>query len=144
MLKEFKEFALKGNMIDMGVGIIIGTAFGKIVASFVSDILMPPLGLLLGRVDFASLFVVLDGRKFASLVEAKKAGAPTLNYGLFINQTVDFVLVAFALFLLLKQINRLKRPVIAEAAPATKECSFCYSAVPVKATRCPHCTSQLS
>ena len=144
MLKEFKEFALKGNMIDMGVGIIIGTAFGKIVASFVSDILMPPLGLLLGRVDFASLFVVLDGRKFASLVEAKKAGAPTLNYGLFINQTVDFVLVAFALFLLLKQINRLKRPVIAEVAPPTKECSFCYSAVPIKATRCPHCTSQLS
>lgn len=144
MLKEFKEFAMKGNVLDMAVGIIIGAAFGKIVSSFVADVLMPPLGLLLGKVDFANLFVTLSGQSFATLEEAKKAGAVTLNYGLFINTCVDFLFVAFAVFLMVKQVNKLRAPAPAPPAPATtKDCPFCTSAIPLKATRCPQCTSDL-
>ncbi len=143
MLKEFKEFAMKGNVFDMAIGIIIGAAFGKIVTSFVSDVLMPPLGLLLGKMDFASLFINLSGTHYATLEEAKKAGAATLNYGIFINTVIDFLLVAFAVFLLVKQVNRLKRQP-APAAATTKDCPFCASAIPIPATRCPQCTSQLA
>ncbi len=143
MFKEFKEFAMKGNVLDMAVGIIIGAAFGKIVGSLVSDVLMPPLGLLLGKIDFSSLFINLSGQAYATLADAKKAGAATINYGVFINTIIEFVLVAFAVFLLVKQINKLKRPAPA-AAPATKDCPFCASAIPIPATRCPHCTSQLT
>jgi len=144
MLKEFKEFAMRGNVVDMAVGIILGAAFGKIVTSFVGDVLMPPLGLLLGKVDFTNLFVNLSGKSYASLAEAKAAGAATLNVGVFINTVIDFILVAFAIFLLVKQVNRLRRePEAAPAAPTTKECLFCLSTIPVKATRCPHCTSEL-
>jgi large conductance mechanosensitive channel len=144
MLKEFREFAVRGNMVDMAVGIIIGGAFGKIVSSFVSDLLMPPIGLLLGRVDFASLFLDLSGGGHASLAQAKEAGAATINYGVFLNTLLDFVIVAFAVFLLVKQINRLRREQPAEAAaPATRECPFCLSVVPLAARRCAHCTSAL-
>lgn len=144
MFREFKEFAMRGNVVDLAIGIIIGGAFGKIVSSFVSDILMPPVGLLLGKVDFSNLFISLSGRSFSSIQEAKAAGAATLNYGLFFNTALDFVIVAFAVFLLVKQINRLKREEKpAPAAPTTKECSFCYSMIPIKATRCPQCTSEL-
>jgi len=144
MLKEFKEFAVKGNVMDMAVGIIIGAAFGKIVSSFVADVLMPPVGLAMGNVDFSSLFVSLSGESFPSLAEAKKAGAATLNYGLFFNTVLDFLIVAFAVFLMVRQVNKLKRaePAPAPAAPTTKECAFCCSAIPIKATRCPNCTSQ--
>ena len=144
MLKEFKEFAMRGNVVDMAVGIIMGAAFGKIVTSFVGDVLMPPMGLILGKVDFSNLFINLSGKSYATLAEAKAAGAATLNVGLFINTVIDFVLVAFAIFLLVKQVNRLKRePEAAPAAPTTKECAFCWSSIPIKATRCPHCTSEL-
>jgi len=144
MLKEFKEFAMKGNVLDMAVGIIIGAAFGKIVTSFVGDVLMPPLGLLLGKVDFTNLFINLSGKSYATLAEAKAAGAATLNIGVFINTIIDFIFVAFAVFLLVKQVNRLRRqPEAAPAAPTTKECLFCLSTIPLKATRCPHCTSEL-
>ena len=143
MLKEFKEFAMRGNVVDMAVGVVIGAAFGKIVTSFVNDVLMPPLGLLLGKVDFSNLFVSLSGQSYPSLAAAKTAGAPTLNYGLFLNTILDFVIVAFAIFLLIRQINRFVKPPAPAAAPATKECSYCITAVPLKATRCPHCTSEL-
>jgi len=149
MLKEFKEFAMRGNVIDMAVGIIIGAAFGTIVTSLVADVLMPPIGLLLGSIDFANLFIVLkEGAKaagpYASLAAAKSAGAVTINYGFFINTVISFVIIAFAVFLLVRSINRLKRQ--EEAPPAvttTKECSHCFSTIPIKATRCPHCTSDL-
>jgi large conductance mechanosensitive channel len=143
MLKEFKEFAMKGNVMDLAIGIIIGGAFGKIVSSFVADVIMPPIGLLLGKIDFSSLFINLSGKTFATLAEAKKAGAPTLNYGLFINTIIDFVIVAFVVFLLVKQINRLKKEAPPAPAPPTKECPFCFTSIPEKAVRCPHCTSQL-
>jgi large conductance mechanosensitive channel len=145
MLKEFKEFALRGNVIDMGVGIIIGAAFGKIVSSLVSDVLMPPLGLLLGKVDFTNLFFDLSRHGYASLAAAKAAGAPTINYGLFINTLIDFTLVAFALFILIKQVNRwVKKPAPSpEAGPAAKTCKYCFSTVPMQATRCAHCTSEI-
>jgi large conductance mechanosensitive channel len=144
MLKEFKEFAMKGNVLDLAVGVIVGAAFGKITSSFVSDILMPPLSLLLGRVNFANLFITLSGQGFATLEEAKKAGAVTLNYGIFLNTVVDFVCVAFAVFLLVKQVNRMRRPEPVAAAPVTtKDCPFCTSAIPLKATRCPQCTADL-
>jgi large conductance mechanosensitive channel len=144
MFKEFKEFAMRGTVLDMAVGSIIGAAFGKIVTSFVGDLLMPPLGLILGKVDFTNLFINLSGKSYASLAEAKAAGAATLNVGVFINTVIDFVLVAFAIFLLVKQVNRLQRqPEAVPAAPTTKECLFCLSTIPVKATRCPHCTSEL-
>lgn len=142
MFKEFKEFAMKGNVFDMAVGIIIGAAFGKIVTSFVSDILMPPLGLLLGNVDFTNIFVDLSGQHLPTLDAAKKAGAATLNYGIFINTIIDFLLVAFAVFLLVKQVNKLKRKP-APTDPTTKDCPYCASAIPLAASRCPHCTSQL-
>ena len=143
MFKEFKEFAMKGNVLDMAVGIIIGAAFGKIITSFVSDILMPPLGLLLGKMDFSNLFVNLSGQSYPSIAAAKAAGAATINYGIFINAIIDFLIVAFAIFLLIRQVNRLKRQSPA-AAPSTKDCPFCASAIPIPAKRCPHCTSQLT
>lgn len=144
MFKEFKEFAVKGNVVDMAVGIIIGAAFGGIVKSLVDDIIMPPLGLILGKIDFSNLFIVLKtGAKSAgpyfSVAEAKAAGASTLNYGLFINQVVSFTIVAFAVFLLVKGINQLKLEKTAD--PTTKECPYCMSSIPLKASRCPHCTS---
>jgi len=143
MFKEFKEFAMKGNVLDMAVGIIIGAAFGKIITSFVSDILTPPLGLLLGKVNFSSLFINLSGESYPSIEAAKAAGAATLNYGIFIQAVIDFLIVAFAIFLVIKQVNRFRREAPA-AAPTTKECPFCASAIPIPAKRCPHCTSQLS
>ena len=149
MIKEFKEFAVKGNVIDMAVGIVIGAAFGTIVKSFVADVIMPPIGLLLGNVDFSNLFVVLkDGTAgagaYATLAEANAAGAVTLNYGQFINTVVSFLIVAFAIFIVIKNINRLKReePTPA-AAPTTKDCPHCFSTVNIKATKCPNCTSSL-
>jgi len=142
MLKEFKEFAMRGNVLDMAVGIIIGAAFGKIITSFVGDILLPPIGLLLGKVDFSSLFLNISGKSYDNLAAAKAAGAATLNYGFFLNAVVDFLIVAFVVFLLVRQVNRWKTPAPA-AAPSTKDCSYCCTAVPIKATRCPHCTSEL-
>ena len=141
-MKEFKEFAMRGNVLDMAIGIIIGAAFGKIISSFVADILMPPLGLLLGKVDFSSLFVSLSGT-YPSLAAAKAAGAPTLNYGVFLNTVLDFLIVAFAIFLLIRQVNRFMPKPAPAAPPATKDCPYCLSAVPLKATRCLHCTSDL-
>jgi large conductance mechanosensitive channel len=144
MLKEFKEFAMRGNVLDMAIGIIIGAAFGKIVTSFVADVLMPPLGLLMGGVDFSNKFFTLTGASFATLEEAKKAGAVTINYGVFLNTVIDFLIVAFAIFLLVKQINRLKRqPAAPPPAPTTKDCPYCLSTIPLKATRCAHCTAEL-
>jgi large conductance mechanosensitive channel len=148
MLKEFKEFALRGNVMDMAVGIIIGAAFGTIINSLVQDVLMPPIGLLLGNVDFSNIFVVLKEGKvagpYASVAAAKAAGAVTTNIGVFINTIISFVIIAFAVFLLVKTMNRLRRQEEAPPpAPATKECTFCFSKIPVKATRCSHCTSEL-
>jgi len=147
MIKEFKEFAMRGNVVDMAVGIIIGAAFGSIVKSLVDDVLMPVVGLLLGNVDFSNFFFVLKAGKvpgpYATLAEAKAATAVVLSYGLFINAIVTFLIVAFAVFLLVKQINALKREEAPAAAPTTKECPFCLSTVPLKATRCSHCTSEL-
>ncbi|MDH7490499.1 MAG: large conductance mechanosensitive channel protein MscL [Anaerolineae bacterium] len=142
MLKEFKEFAMRGNVVDMAVGIIIGAAFGKIVTSLVNDIIMPPIGLLLGGVDFSNLYLNLSGGSYASLAEAKAAGAATINYGVFLNTVLDFIIVAFAIFLVVPAINRMKRQP-APAEPTTKDCPFCLSKVPIKATRCPFCTSEL-
>lgn len=144
MVKEFKEFAMKGNVLDMAVGIIIGAAFGGVVNSFVNDVLMPPIGLALGHVDFSNLFLDLSGKNPGSLAEAKQAGAATLNYGVFLNTVINFLIVAFAVFLLVKQVNRLKRePAPAPAPTATKDCPYCQMSVPIKAVRCPHCTSEL-
>ncbi|HEY1505043.1 MAG TPA: large-conductance mechanosensitive channel protein MscL [Stellaceae bacterium] len=144
MWKEFRDFAMRGNVIDLAIGVIIGAAFGKIVTSLVGDVLMPPLGLLLGKVDFSSLFINLSGTHYNSLADAKAAGAATLNYGVFINNIIDFLLVAFAVFLLVKQVNRFM-PKPAEPAPVdAKECDYCKSSIPKAATRCPHCTSQLA
>ena len=144
MFREFKEFAMRGNVLDMAIGIIIGAAFGKIITSAVSDILMPPIGLLLGRLDFSSLFINLSGKPYASLAEAKAAGAATVNYGVFINTLVDFLIVAFAIFLLIRQVNRLKRHQEAPApASTTRECPLCLSTIPLKAARCAHCTEDL-
>ncbi len=142
MLKEFKEFAMRGNVMDMGIGIILGAAFGKTVTSFVNDIMMPPIGLFLGKVDFSSLFLNLSGKSYASLAEAKTAGAATLNYGMFMNTVIDFLIVAFVIFLLVRQINRLQRQP-APATPNTKDCPYCCSAIPIKAVRCAHCTAEL-
>ncbi len=142
MLKEFKEFAMRGNVVDLAVGLIIGAAFGKIITSFVTDILMPPIGLLLGKVDFANLFLTLSGPAAKTLDDAKAAGAVTINYGLFINTLIDFIIVAFAIFLLVRQINRMKKAP-EPAAPNTKECPHCFTDIPIKATRCPNCTSEL-
>ena len=143
MFKEFKEFAMRGNVLDMAVGIIIGAAFGKIVTSFVGDVLMPPIGLLLGKVDFSNLFIDLSGQSHPTLAAAKAAGAATLNYGVFLNTVLDFLIVAFAIFLLIRQVNRWTRKPEVPSAPTTKDCPHCLSQVALKATRCPHCTSQL-
>jgi large conductance mechanosensitive channel len=139
MFKEFREFAVKGNVVDMAVGIIIGAAFGKIINSFVSDVLMPPIGLLLGKVDFSNLFLNLSGKPYETVSSAKAAGAAAINYGLFLNTLIDFTIVAFAIFILVQQVNRLKR----QPEQTTKECPFCLSKIPLKATRCPSCTSEL-
>lgn len=144
MLKEFKEFAMRGNVLDMAIGIIIGAAFGKIITSLVGDVLMPPIGLLLGKLDFSNLFINLSGQRFASLMDAKAAGVATINYGIFFNTIIDFVIVAFVIFLLIRQVNKMKRqPEVAPAVPTTKECPYCLSVIPIKATRCPNCTSEL-
>jgi large conductance mechanosensitive channel len=142
MLREFKEFALRGNVVDLAVGIIIGASFNKIVTSLVNDIIMPPIGMLIGNLDFGNLFIDLKRNGYDTVAEAQAAGDPTLNYGLFINNIIDFVIVAFAVFLLVRQINRIRRR---EAAPTpnTKACQYCTSIIALKATRCPHCTSQL-
>jgi large conductance mechanosensitive channel len=142
MLEEFKKFAMRGNVIDFAVGFIMGGAFGAIATSLVKDIIMPPIGLVLGKVDFASLFIDLSGKGYATLAEAQKAGAATINYGLFINTIINFLIVAFVLFLLIRQVNRLTKPE-APAAPTTKDCPCCFSKIPIKATRCPNCTSQV-
>ena len=143
MFKEFKEFVMRGNVLDLAVGIVIGAAFGKIVTSLVSDIVMPPIGVLLGKVDFSNLFVDLSGGQHPTLDAAKAAGAATIKYGLFLNTVIDFLIVAFVIFLVVRQANRLKRQP-APAAPTTKDCPFCYTAIPIPAKRCPNCTSQLA
>lgn len=148
MLKEFKEFALRGNVVDMAVGIIIGAAFGTIVKSLVNDIIMPPIGLLLGDVDFVNLFVLLkEGsppKPYASLADAQVAGAVTINYGVFINAVISFLIVAFVMFLIIRSMNRMKRKEEAPPAePTTKECPYCLSVIPIKASRCAHCTAEL-
>jgi large conductance mechanosensitive channel len=148
MLKDFKEFAMRGNVVDMAVGIIIGAAFGTIVKSLVSDVLMPPIGLLLGNVDFTNLFLVIKqgtaAGPFATLAEAQKAGAVTINYGVFINTIISFVIVAFAVFLVIRNLNKLKREEEAPPEePTTKECPHCLSEIPIKASRCAHCTSEV-
>jgi large conductance mechanosensitive channel len=148
MLKEFKEFAMRGNVIDMAVGIIIGAAFGTIVNSLVQDVIMPPIGLLLGNVDFSNIFAVIKEGKvagpYASVAAAKAAGAVTINFGVFVNTLISFILIAFAVFLLVRTINKLRRQEEAPPpAPTTKECTYCFSSIPIKATRCPNCTSEL-
>ena len=149
MLKEFKQFAVRGNVIDMAVGVIIGGAFGTIVKSLVDDVIMPPIGLLIGGIDFSNFFAVLrqgaTPGPYASLADAKKAGAVTMNYGVFVNDVISFLIVAFAVFLLVRSVNALRRKEDdAPAAPSMKECQFCTTAIPIKATRCPQCTSQLA
>jgi large conductance mechanosensitive channel len=149
MLKEFKDFAMRGNVVDMAVGIIIGAAFGTIIKSLVADVIMPPIGLLLGDVDFANLFAVLkQGAEVAgpyeSLAAAKEAGAVTINYGAFINTIISFIIVAFAIFLLIRNLNRMKKEEEAPPAePTTKDCPKCFTTIPIKAMRCPHCTSEI-
>ena len=149
MFKDFKEFAMRGNVVDMAVGIIIGASFGGIISSLVADVIMPPIGLMLGNVDFANLFVTLkEGAKaagpYASLADAKAAGAVTVNVGVFINTVISFLIVAFAVYLLVRGINGLKRKAEAPpAVPTTKDCPFCATAIPIPAKRCPHCTSAL-
>ncbi|MCR4301616.1 MAG: large-conductance mechanosensitive channel protein MscL [Sulfuricaulis sp.] len=142
MLDEFKKFAMRGNVVDMAVGIVIGVAFGKIISSFVSDMLMPPIGLAMGGMDFSGLFVALGGGDFPTLAAAKAAGAPTLNYGLFINTLIDFIIIAFALFMVVTAMNKMKKPEEAKA-PSTKSCPECLSNIPVAAKRCMYCTSSL-
>jgi large conductance mechanosensitive channel len=147
MLKEFKDFVLRGNVFDLAVGIMIGAAFGSIVTSLVNDIIMPPIGLLLGGVDFTNLFILLKagspGAPYAALADAQAAGAVTINYGIFINALVSFLIIAFVLFLLIRVVNSLQKEEAPAAAPTTKECPYCKSTVALGATRCPHCTSQL-
>jgi large conductance mechanosensitive channel len=145
MFKEFKEFAMRGNVIDLAVGVIIGAAFGKIVSSLVDDVIMPPLGQLLGKVDFKDFFISLDGQHYAKLADAKAHAASTLNYGLFVNTILNFLIVAFCVFLLVQQVNRwTRKPQPAPAEPATKECPQCTMSIPVRAKKCPHCTTQIA
>ena len=145
MLKEFKQFAVRGNVLDLAIGIIVGAAFGRIVTSLVNDIIMPPLGLLLGKVDFTNLYINLSGITYDNLAAAKAAGAATINYGLFINNIIDFLIVAFVIFLLVRGINHMKKePALPVTVPTTKECLFCFTQIPIKATRCPNCTSELT
>jgi large conductance mechanosensitive channel len=143
MLSEFKTFIMRGNVVDLAVGVIIGAAFGAIVTSLVNDILMPPIGRLLGGVDFKDFFISLSGQSFPTLAAAKAAGAPTLNYGLFINAVINFLIVAFAIFMLVKQVNRFFPKPAPAAAPAMKDCGWCATSIPAAAKRCPHCTSNL-
>ena len=142
MFQEFKKFIMRGNVLDLAVGVIIGGAFGKIVTSFVNDIFMPPIGLLLGRVDFSNVFITLTGEKFATLAAAQEAGVPTMNIGLFVNSIVNFLIIALAVFLIVKSIQPKPKPQ-PPAEPTTKNCPFCDTAISIKATRCPNCTSQL-
>lgn len=146
MLKEFKEFALRGNVLDLAVGVILGAAFGKIITSLVNDIIMPPVGLVIGGVDFADLFIDLSGGHAATLADAKAHGAATINIGLFLNAMLDFLIVAFAVFILIRQVNRLvRRPSLTPDKPtAARECPYCFSMIPARASRCPHCTSTLA
>jgi large conductance mechanosensitive channel len=143
MLKEFKEFAMKGSVLDMAIGVIMGIAFGRIITSLVNDIIMPPIGLMLGSVNFNDLFFSLDGKHYASAAAAKAAGAPTINYGAFINDIIDFLIVAFVMFMLVRQMNRLM-PAKPASAPSTRDCPYCTTAIPLNAKRCPNCTSQLA
>jgi large conductance mechanosensitive channel len=142
MFKEFRAFVMRGNVLDLAVAVIIGAAFGKIISSLVNDVLMPPIGLILGKVDFSSLFLNLSGKDYSSLASAKAAGAATINYGLFLNSVVDFLIVAFVIFLVIRVANRLQRKETAPA-PTTKDCPYCFSQIPLKAVRCPACTSEL-
>lgn len=142
MLKDFKEFVMRGNVVDMAIGIIIGGAFGKIVTSLVNDVIMPPIGLILGGVNFGDLFLSLNGKSYATMAAAKAASAPTLNYGTFLNNVLDFLIVAFAMFILIRQFNKLVPP--ATAPVTTRECPFCATEIPLKATRCAHCTSEVT
>lgn len=143
MFKEFKEFIMRGNVLDLAVGIIIGAAFGKIITSLVTDIIMPPIGVILGKVDFSNLFIDLSDQHHETVAAAKAAGAATINYGMFINTVVDFLIVAFAIFIVVRQANKLRRQP-APAPPSTKDCPFCATAIPIPAKRCPNCTSQLA
>lgn len=143
MFKEFKEFIQRGSVIDLAIGLIMGSAFGKIITSLVNDVLMPPIGLLLGKVDFSNLFLNLSGGAYKTLEEAQTAGAVTINYGVFLNTIVEFIIIAFALFLVIRQMNRMKRQEPKPAEPAQKTCPFCKTEIPIQATRCPHCTSTL-
>jgi large conductance mechanosensitive channel len=142
MLKEFKEFIMRGNVLDLAIAVVIGAAFGKIIASLVDDIIMPPIGLALGNVDFANLFVNLSGKDYPSVAAAKAAGAATLNYGIFFNTIFSFLIIAFVIFLLIRSYSKMQKPKLAPA-PTTKDCPYCLSAIPIKATRCAHCTSEL-
>jgi large conductance mechanosensitive channel len=145
MWKEFRDFAIKGNILDLAIGVIIGGAFGKVTSSLVNDILMPPIGMLLGRVDFSNIYIPLNGQRYANLAAARAAGAPTLNIGLFVNTLLDFLIMAFAVFIIVREINAVrKRLDKKEKAPTTRECPYCVSKVPVKATRCPQCTSMIA
>jgi large conductance mechanosensitive channel len=144
MFKEFREFIMRGNVVDLGVGFIMGAAFSGIVTSLVSDVVMPPIGLLLGRVDFSNLYINLSGVAYASLAEAKAAGAPTINYGMFVSTILNFVVVAFVVFFLVRAVNHMMPKKEAAKAPITKDCPFCCMAIPVAATRCPSCTSDLA
>jgi large conductance mechanosensitive channel len=143
MFKEFKAFIMRGNVLDLAIAVIIGGAFGKIVTSFVNDMIMPPIGLLLGKVDFSNLFLNLSGTPYASVAEAKKAGAPTVNYGMFLNTLVDFLIVAAVIFLVVRFANKIQLSKPAPAQATTKECPYCFSVIQIKATRCPNCTSEL-
>jgi len=144
VFKEFKEFAMRGNVMDLAVGVIIGAAFGKIISSLVDDVLMPPIGRLLGPVNFSSLFLSLDGKSYETLEAAKKVAAPTLNYGLFLNNVVNFLIVALVVFLVVQQMNRLTKKPAPAVAPTTKDCPQCAMAIPLAAKRCGHCTTQLA
>jgi large conductance mechanosensitive channel len=144
MLSEFRAFLMRGNVVDLAVAVIVGAAFGAVVTSLVNDILMPPIGLVLGRVNFADMFASLSGQSYPSLAAAKAAGAPTLNYGVFINTIINFVIIAFVVFLLVRTVNRMATRPEAAPAPTTKECAFCASMIPLKARRCPQCTSELA
>ena len=143
MFKEFKEFIMRGSVLDLAIGVIIGGAFGKIVSSLVDDIIMPPIGLLLGKVNFADLYINLSGTDYPSLAAAQEAGAPTFNYGLFLNSIIQFLIIALVIFLIIKQVNRLAKPKEVPAEPTTKTCPFCQSEIAIKAVRCPNCTSEL-
>ncbi|GAA0727358.1 large conductance mechanosensitive channel protein MscL [Clostridium malenominatum] len=143
MLKDFKKFAMKGNVIDLAVGVVIGGAFGKIVSSLVSDIIMPVVGLALGKIDFSNLYINLTGGEYKSLAEAKAAGAATINYGIFLNNVIDFLIIAFSIFIVIRQFNRFNKKEEVPAAPTTKKCPYCCTDIAIEASRCPHCTSVL-